>query len=123
MDATPDLKTRPKPFEVSAAIGKLYYGRARWSDARDFFTQAEKTAEPVRNLFLQQRKQVKGAPRCVQRGLPDRRRHDRGQGGGAGPYPRGAEGNPGPRRRARSRRSARSRLHHAPGNSLALLGT
>jgi|GEM_PF-336914 tetratricopeptide (TPR) repeat protein len=60
MDATPDLKTRPKPFEVSAAIGKLYYGRARWSDARDFFTQAEKTAEPVRTLFLQQRKQVKG---------------------------------------------------------------
>jgi tetratricopeptide (TPR) repeat protein len=60
MDATPDLKTRPKPFEVAAAIGKLYYGRARWADARDFFTQAEKTAEPVRNLFLQQRKQVKG---------------------------------------------------------------
>ncbi len=60
MDATPDLKTRPKPFEVAAAIGKLYYGRARWADARDFFTQAEKTAEPVRNLFLQQRKLVTG---------------------------------------------------------------
>src|SRR4029453_18452124 len=39
MDATPDLNTRPKPFEVAAAIGKLYYGRARWADARDFFTQ------------------------------------------------------------------------------------
>ncbi|HZJ54775.1 MAG TPA: hypothetical protein VFD38_11605, partial [Myxococcaceae bacterium] len=64
MDATPDLKTRPKPYEVAAAIGKLYYGRARWADARDFFTQAEKTAEPVRSLFLQQRKQVK-------RELPD----------------------------------------------------
>ncbi len=60
MDATPDLKTRPKPYEVAAAIGKLYYGRARWADARDFFTQAEKTAEPVRALFLQQRKGVKG---------------------------------------------------------------
>jgi tetratricopeptide (TPR) repeat protein len=60
MDATPDLKTRPKPFEVAAAIGKLYYGRARWADARDFFIQAEKTAEPVRTLFLQQKKQVKG---------------------------------------------------------------
>src|SRR5262245_10330668 len=60
MDATLDLKTRPKPYEVAAAIGKLYYGRARWADARDFFVQAEKTAEPVRTLFLQQRKQVKG---------------------------------------------------------------
>ncbi|HEY3586385.1 MAG TPA: hypothetical protein VGK85_04505, partial [Myxococcaceae bacterium] len=60
MDGTPDLKTRPKPYEVSAAIGKLYYGRARWADARDFFIQAEKTAEPVRSLFLQQRKLVKG---------------------------------------------------------------
>ncbi len=61
MDATPDLKTRPKPYEVSAAIGKLYYGRGRWADARDFFVQAEKTAEPVRTLFLDQRKQLKGA--------------------------------------------------------------
>ncbi len=61
MDSTPDLKTRPKPYEVSAAIGKLYYNRGRWEDARTFFTQAEKTAEPVRALFLEQRKQVKGA--------------------------------------------------------------
>jgi tetratricopeptide (TPR) repeat protein len=60
MDATPDLKTRPKPYEVSAAIGKLYYGRGRWADARDFFLQAEKTAEPVRSLFLEQKKQAKG---------------------------------------------------------------
>ncbi len=61
MDATPDLKTRPKPYEVSAALGKLYYGRARWADAREFFLQAEKTAEPVWALYLEQRKQVKGA--------------------------------------------------------------
>ena len=61
MDATPDLRTRPKPYEVAAAIGKLYYGRGRWADARDFFTQAEKTAEPVRTLFLEQRKLAKGA--------------------------------------------------------------
>ncbi|HEY1333515.1 MAG TPA: hypothetical protein VGF31_04595, partial [Myxococcaceae bacterium] len=60
MDSTPDLKTRPKPYEVSAAIGKLYYGRARWADARDFFLQAEKTAEPLRALFLEQSKRVKG---------------------------------------------------------------
>lgn len=61
MDATPDLKKRPKPYEVSAAIGKLYYGRGRWADARDFFVQAEATAAPVRALFLEQKKQVKGA--------------------------------------------------------------
>lgn len=60
MDATPDLKTRPKPYEVSASLGKLYYGRGRWADARDFFVQAEKTAEPVRALFLAQKRQAKG---------------------------------------------------------------
>jgi tetratricopeptide (TPR) repeat protein len=60
MDSTPDLKTRAKPYEVSAAIGKLYYGRARWADARDFFLQAENTAAPLRTLFLEQRKLVKG---------------------------------------------------------------
>lgn len=60
MDSTPDLKTRAKPYEVSAAIGKLYYGRARWADARDFFLQAETTAAPLRALFLEQRKLAKG---------------------------------------------------------------
>src|SRR5262249_16316301 len=60
MDSTPDLKTRPKPYEASPPIANLYYARARWADAREFFPQAEKTAEPVRSLFLQQRKLVKG---------------------------------------------------------------
>ena len=61
MDATADLKTRAKPAEVSVSIGKLYYGRGRWSDARDYFQQAEKTAEPLRALFLEQKKQARGA--------------------------------------------------------------
>ena len=60
MDSTPDLKTRAKPYEVSAAIGKLYYGRARWADARDFFLQAETAAAPLRSVFLEQRRLVKG---------------------------------------------------------------
>ena len=131
MDATPDLKTRPKPYEVSAAIGKLYYGRARWADARDFFLQAEKTAEPVRALFLEQRKPVKGA-------LPDRGRRRAavlserlggGEGSGAGPEPRRREAarasgglrargaRPGPRfhRAAREHAGADGRLEGRAG--------
>jgi tetratricopeptide (TPR) repeat protein len=60
MDAQPDLKSRPKSFEIAAAIGKLYYGRGRWADAGDFFQQAEQGAAPLRSLFLAERRQVRG---------------------------------------------------------------
>jgi tetratricopeptide (TPR) repeat protein len=61
MDAQPDLKSRPKPFEIAVAVGKLYYGRGRWADARDFFQQAEQGAAPLRALLLTERRQVHGA--------------------------------------------------------------
>lgn len=61
MDAQPDLKSRPKPFEIAAAVGKLYYGRGRWADARDFFQQTEQGAAALRALFVAERRQVRGA--------------------------------------------------------------
>jgi tetratricopeptide (TPR) repeat protein len=61
MDAQPDLKSRPKPFEIAAAVGKLYYRRGRWADARDFFQQAEQGAAPLRALLLTERGQVHGS--------------------------------------------------------------
>ena len=59
LDATPDLKSRPKPYEVSAALGKLYYSRGRWSDAADAFRQSWETAAPVRALALAERGKAK----------------------------------------------------------------
>jgi len=61
LDATPDLKRRPKPYEVSAALGKLYYSRGRWSDAADAFRQSWETAAPVRALALAERSKARGA--------------------------------------------------------------
>jgi tetratricopeptide (TPR) repeat protein len=61
LDATPELKGRPKPFEVSAALGKLYYSRGRWSDAAEAFRQAWETAAPVRTLFAAERARTQGA--------------------------------------------------------------
>jgi tetratricopeptide (TPR) repeat protein len=60
MDAQPDLKSRPKPFEIAAAVGKLYYGQGRWADARDFLQQAQQGAAPLRALFLTERRQAQG---------------------------------------------------------------
>lgn len=61
LDATPELKSRAKPYEVSAALGKLYYSRGRWSDAASAFRQSGETAAPLRTLFLSERAKVKGA--------------------------------------------------------------
>jgi hypothetical protein len=61
LDATPDLKSRPKPFEVSAALGKLYYSRGRWKDAAEAFRQTGETAAPLRAFFLAERARTKGA--------------------------------------------------------------
>ena len=109
MDATPDLKTRPKPYEVSAAIGKLYYGRARWADARDFFLQAEKTAEPVRDALPRAAEAGEGrAPRRGRGRLPRLRRPQRWRRRPSRPGASPPRRSTGPRRPARSRRWARS---------------
>jgi tetratricopeptide (TPR) repeat protein len=60
LDATPDLKTRSKPFEVSAALGKLYFTHGRYPDAVVYFRQAQASAASVRVLYLGERRKVRG---------------------------------------------------------------
>jgi tetratricopeptide (TPR) repeat protein len=66
LDAQGDLKTREKTFEVAAALGKLYYGSARYADAAVFLGQASDKAEGLRKLYQQQRKKLgSGSPVAV----------------------------------------------------------
>jgi len=58
LEATPDLKNRVNSFEVGSSIGRLYYSRARYADAADFFAIALAKAEPARQLFFQERKKA-----------------------------------------------------------------
>jgi tetratricopeptide (TPR) repeat protein len=60
LDATPDLKTRPKPFEVAASLGKLYFTQGRYPDAVVYLRQAVEGAGPLRALYLAERRRVKG---------------------------------------------------------------
>lgn len=48
LDQTKDSKTREKGFEVAAAVGKLYYGQARYADAAEYLGQAWAKSEPAR---------------------------------------------------------------------------
>lgn len=56
LDATAGLKDKDRPFELSVSIGHLYFGQGRYRDARVFFEQAVKKAEPARALYLEQQK-------------------------------------------------------------------
>jgi tetratricopeptide (TPR) repeat protein len=60
LDATPDLKTRPKPFEVAASLGKLYFTQGRYPDAVVYLRQAQDGAGTLRTLYLAERRRVKG---------------------------------------------------------------
>jgi tetratricopeptide (TPR) repeat protein len=60
LDATPDLKTRPKPFEVAASLGKLYFTQGRYSDAVVYLRQSLDGAGALRALYLAERRRVKG---------------------------------------------------------------
>jgi tetratricopeptide (TPR) repeat protein len=60
LDASPDLKTRSKPFEVAAALGKLYFTQGRHADAVIFLRQAEEGAASLRTFYLAERKRVRG---------------------------------------------------------------
>ncbi|MGO9830259.1 MAG: hypothetical protein ACLPJH_08960 [Myxococcaceae bacterium] len=71
LDATPDLKTRPKPFEVAASVGKLYFSQGRYADAVVYLRQAQQGAGALRTLYLAQRRQVKGPlPEAASAGCP-----------------------------------------------------
>jgi Flp pilus assembly protein TadD len=66
LDATPDLKTRPKAFEVAASVGKLYFTQGRHADAVVYLRQAQEGSNALRALYLGELRKVKGA-------LPDAR--------------------------------------------------
>jgi tetratricopeptide (TPR) repeat protein len=61
LDATPDLKTRQKPFEVAASVGKLYFGQGRHADAVVYLRQAQEGAASLRALYLAERRKAPGA--------------------------------------------------------------
>jgi tetratricopeptide (TPR) repeat protein len=56
LDATPDLKSRPKPFEVAASLGKLYFTQGRYADAVVYLRQAQEGASALRTLYLAERR-------------------------------------------------------------------
>lgn len=58
LDATAGLKEKEKPFEISASLGRLYFGQGRYADAQTFFKQAIAGAEDARTLFAAQKKAV-----------------------------------------------------------------
>jgi len=60
LDATPDLKTRPKPFEVAASLGKLYFTQGRYPDAAVYLRQSLDGAATLRTLYLAERRRAQG---------------------------------------------------------------
>lgn len=56
LDASPELRTKDRPFELSMSIGGLYFVSGRFSDALFFFEQASAKAEPARKRWLQVRR-------------------------------------------------------------------
>jgi tetratricopeptide (TPR) repeat protein len=52
LDATADLRTREKTFEVASALGKLYYANSRFPEAVVYLRQALQKTEPARALYL-----------------------------------------------------------------------
>jgi tetratricopeptide (TPR) repeat protein len=64
LDETPGLKDKPKPFEIAVSLGRLYSGQGRYAEAKTYYAQAVAAAEPVRALYLKQKKAlgIKGVP-------------------------------------------------------------
>ncbi len=61
-DATTGLKEKNKPFEISASLGRLYFGQGRYRDAQTFFKQAVEGADDARMLYLAQKKLAGARP-------------------------------------------------------------
>ncbi len=66
LDATPDLKNRDKPFEISVSLARLYLGQGRYREALSFYQQALVKAAPVKALYEQLRGTAPktGVPEC-----------------------------------------------------------
>jgi tetratricopeptide (TPR) repeat protein len=64
LDQTEGLAASDKPFQVAAALGKLYYASGRFKEAATFLRQAVEKGEPLRKLYRAER------VRAGQRELP-----------------------------------------------------
>ncbi|MFZ5468717.1 MAG: hypothetical protein ACOZIN_04690 [Myxococcota bacterium] len=64
-DATADLKTKEKTFEVALSVGKLYYVHGRFADAAEYLGQAVAKADPTRTFYLQMRQKAATAKKPV----------------------------------------------------------
>lgn len=58
LDAAPNLAAQEKSFQVASSLGKLYYSNGRFADAVVFLRQAEQKSEPLRTLYVEQRKKA-----------------------------------------------------------------
>ncbi len=52
LDASPELKSRDKPFEVNASLGRLYLGQGRYGEAASLYEQALSKTEAFRALYV-----------------------------------------------------------------------
>lgn len=65
LDAQKDLKKQDKPFDVSFSIGKLYYQNGRLADALDYLKDAQRKTEPLRKLYVEQKKKAAALKQAV----------------------------------------------------------
>ena len=56
LDASPELKGRDKPFEISVSLARLYFGQGRYREATSFYEQALTKTAPLRALHQQLQK-------------------------------------------------------------------
>jgi tetratricopeptide (TPR) repeat protein len=62
LDETQGLKDREKPFEIAASLGRLYLGQGRYAEAKTYYAQAVAAAEPVRALYLKEKRVLGDQP-------------------------------------------------------------
>lgn len=55
LDASPELKSRDKPFEINASLGRLYLGQGRYGEAVGLYELALSKSEAFRTLYVQLR--------------------------------------------------------------------
>jgi tetratricopeptide (TPR) repeat protein len=63
LDSTPDLERRQKTFEVADAMGRLYYGNARYPEAVKYLTQAVQKLEPARKQWIAYQRRLHASSR------------------------------------------------------------
>lgn len=58
IDATPELKGQPKPFEIAASLVRLYFSQGRTKDAQVYAREALASAQPALTFYVDQKKKL-----------------------------------------------------------------